>query len=468
MRISAYKLMLALLMLMVFLLITVRAGGVLGPAYLLASLAIGVWAILKSPSQYYISFTMLLWMFSPFVRRLVDWQSGRHDYSLVLLAPLAVTLLACLGIPRRMPTSVARLARPFFLCLTVVGYGFMLGLAHGRAFGAIYAAVTWVSPIFFALFIVTRPQENDKIRQALTRTMIVGGFIMSLYGIYQFIAPPPWDAAWIRDAEMNSIGQALPFSIRVFSTMNSPGVFAVAICATLLVSFNRLSPSIVAANAIMVLALALSLVRSSWGATILGLLLLMIFGSTRVKSRVIAILMLVSLAVTPLLMRSEFFDAVSSRFETLTSLEEDNSFKARREFTLNILNDVGALVVGQGLGSTGISSNLTQGSDVIKTFDNGWLALIFTFGVFGSLIITVLLYWLYELLLVLRRRPQSASIAAIPFAMIALLIFANILSGAPGMFVFPFIAAALTTQTSNSMAYTQLQHNKGTELKEAS
>ncbi|TNE63195.1 MAG: hypothetical protein EP336_18025 [Rhodobacteraceae bacterium] len=446
MRVSAYKLMLSLLILMVFALTAARAGGLLGPLYFIVSLGIGVWTLLKSPTRHYISFTMLLWMFSPFVRRLVDWQSGRHDYSLALLAPLAVTLLAVFALPRRMSRPVARLAAPFFLSLLVVFWGLLLGLANGRAIGAVYAAVTWGAPIGFGLFIVTRPREvQGEIREVLGKTMIAGGAIMALYGIYQFVVAPAWDVAWMQDAEMNSIGAALPFSIRVFSTSNSPGTFAVVLSAAILVSFTRLSPRVIAADAVMVLALALSLVRSSWGATALGILLLMVFGTARVKFRVVLIVGLVTLAAVPLLMRSEFFDAISSRFETLMSIEDDRSLQARRDFSNTILDNVGVLIVGQGLGSTGLASNLTGGTDVLKVFDNGWLDLVFTFGAVSALLISTLLFWLYRLTRIVRTNPSGAPFAVIPIILIAELIFANILTGTTGMFLFPFLGAALAS-----------------------
>lgn len=210
----------------------------------------------------------------------------------------------------------------------------------------------------------------------------------------------------------------------------------------------------------MILGLALSLVRSSWGAASIGIMLLMIFGNARIKFRIVATVVLVGLAAMPLLTRSEFFDTVADRFSTLTSIEDDRSLQARREFTYRMLEDFGQLLLGRGLGSTGIATNLAQGSDTIVSFDNGWLNLVFTFGFMGFVMAAILVLWAFELIRSIRARPDNAAVAIIPFVLITLLIFSNTLNSPTGMFLFPYLActlAALAPRQAKSRA-TTLRH----------
>ena len=462
MRIPTHALLVSLLALMVFALTAAGAGGLLGPLYLLVALAIGFRALLKSPTRDFISFTMLLWMFSPFVRRLVDWQSGRNDYSPVLLAPLAVTLLAFLAVPRHFPRDTARTALPFFIYLAIVLYGLLLGLANGRGFAAFYAAANWIAPVAFALLIIAKPGANPEVRATLTRAMIGGGVVMALYGVFQFVVAPPWDTAWMRASGMTSIGQPEPFAIRVFSTMNAPGAFSLPLGVALLLLFERLSARSIAAGAVMVMGLALSLVRSMWGGVALGIVLLMVFGNARVKFRVVVLVGLVALAAAPLLTRSEFFETISDRFSTLSSIEEDASLRDRREFANSMLENFGQLLVGQGLGSSGQATTLTKGSDTIAVFDNGWLDLVFTFGFVGLILAATLLSWAIQLVGRIRENPDSAAMAVIPLVQIIMLIFANGLYSPSGMFLFPFLACVLveTNRYSAQRAPVRSQHDE--------
>lgn len=470
MKIAPHLLLLWLLAAMVVVLTAGRAGNLLDPLYLLACLAIGFRALRKSPTRDYISFTLLLWMFSPFVRRLVDWQSGRHEFSLSLIAPLAVTLLAVFALRRDMRGVTFKTAIPFFLYLAIVVYGLLLGLANGRGFAAIYAAANWIAPIVFALLILSNPTASAQIRETLTRTLIGGAVVMSIYGAFQFVVAPPWDTAWMIGAKMASIGRPEPFAIRVFSTMNAPGVFAVAVSSAFLLIFNRLSTRTVAAGAVMILGLALSLVRSSWGAVGLGIFLLMLIGDARTKFRAVAVIGLVGLVSMPLLMRAEFFDTISSRFETLSSLQGDRSLHDRAAFTNTMLENFGTLLVGQGLGSTGIASNLTQSGDTLAVFDNGWLSLVFTFGFIGLFLAAIILLWFFTLLFSIRSQPQTASMAVVASIQITLMIFSNTLEGALGMLLFPFLACVIAAADSHKSTKLQrdlsraMSHNQPKEM----
>ena len=67
----------------------------------------------------------------------------------------------------------------------------------------------------------------DEQKQAVEKCFTWAVLLLGAYGIYQYIAPPPWDCAWLEGLpggyENLSFGHPTPFEIRVWSTSNSPG-----------------------------------------------------------------------------------------------------------------------------------------------------------------------------------------------------------------------------------------------------
>lgn len=444
MKSSLYKILLASLVAVVAGLVAVGAGAALQIVFPLVALTIGIVTLQTSPHRDYIHFVMLLWMFAPLVRRLVDWQSGRTSLSLVLVTPLIVTLLSFLLAPQRWPKSQAPVINSFLLYVAAVFWGCLIGLITGKGFAAIYGLLTWLAPVGFALMIVSQREQAKQISDTLTRAAVAGGLAMGIYALIQFAIVPPWDRAWIMAADMGSLS-AVPFGIKVFSTMNAPGVFAGAIMVCLLAIFNRPSPLYLVAGVPMALALALTLVRGAWAGLVLGLVILVLLGKAKVKARVLSIFGVLLLVTVPVLLQSAVFEEVGDRAGTLWSLEGDRSFEARSSLISEVLSDIPGLLLGHGLGATGVATGLSEDGEGITSFDNGILDILFTFGIAGFVILGVLVFWILRLVQAVRRQPTLAATAVIPIVVIAQLILANKLYSPNGMFLFPFLAAALAS-----------------------
>ena len=78
-------------------------GGALTWVFAPVALASGLWLYARAPSRGFIAFCYMLWMVAPFVRRLADWQGGRHDLSPIMLAPALVTGLGLFSAVRAGP-----------------------------------------------------------------------------------------------------------------------------------------------------------------------------------------------------------------------------------------------------------------------------------------------------------------------------------------------------------------------------
>lgn len=450
MIVSLYKIALGFLILMVLGLTAIGQAGLLELAFPLFALSIGVLALRTSPTRDYVQFTMLLWMFAPLVRRLTDWQGGRHALSLVLLAPLLVTLLSFLVLPKRWPRHQAAILNSFLLFLVVVVWGAIMGVLHGQAFGAIYGLVTWIVPIGFAMLILSRSDRIDEISSTMTNVIVFGGATMAIYGIAQFALAPPWDTAWILSSEMLSLGTQ-PYRIRVFSTMNSPGVFALALVSALLAIFNRPSPKFLLAGIPIVLTLGLTLVRSAWGMLVLALLMLVLVGQARVRFRVILASVVLFVIAAPLIVQSEFFTIVTDRADSLWSLESDRSFEVRASIASSLLSDIPGLAIGHGLGASGLASGLSGSEDTFETLDNGFLDILFTYGIVGLVMLAILAFWGVSLVKAARARPIYAATAIVPLACFSQLMIVNVLYSPSGMFLFPFLAIALASRSAKSL-----------------
>ena len=74
-------------------LLVVRVGLWNVIVFLITSLLAG-WILIAVDAPLYVEFTLALWMFSPFIRRVADYQGGFREPSIVLLVPFLVTLIS--------------------------------------------------------------------------------------------------------------------------------------------------------------------------------------------------------------------------------------------------------------------------------------------------------------------------------------------------------------------------------------
>ena len=65
----------------------------------------------------YVGFTWWLWFLTAWVRRVVDFQSGWQEPSVILLAPYLCSLVAILTLLNDLPQVYRRGGLPFVVCL---------------------------------------------------------------------------------------------------------------------------------------------------------------------------------------------------------------------------------------------------------------------------------------------------------------------------------------------------------------
>lgn len=341
------------------------------------------WLALRGRAAPYLTFCLWLFLLTPLVRRVVDGQVGYSQGNVLMLAPYLAVAWAGLQAPRYFLTSGRPAQWPMALLFVAILYGFVLALAAGRIFPATLDLLRWSIPPLLACYIIAKAKDWGAICSELRAWAILALPLVSLYGLYQFVAPPYWDAIWMLNSEMTSIGRPRPFEIRVFGTMNSPASLAYYLEALILLTLSLKLRVRWLSAALGVAALAVTLVRSAWLGLAVGLLLLLARAPLKVRSSVL-VMIVASLCFAPLaLTNARVEKMVSERAESLFSVGQDKSYSDRMRSYNESLKEIEDKPWGQGLGVANVASKYTQNSRVV---DGGPIEILLSIGIlFGSI-----------------------------------------------------------------------------------
>ena len=409
------------------------------------ALALLVGAVLYWRDQAtYIGFTWWLWLLTPAVRRLVDLQQGWNAESPVMLAPYFVTALTFLTVLRHVPKlGFVRLA-PLGLVFAGLLYGYVVGAFKVGLPAATFDLLNWLVPVAFAFYIVVHWRRYPVFRLIIQGTFVWGVLLLGSYGVLQYFDPPSWDRYWMLNAPIGSIGLPNPFEVRVFSTLNSQTPFAVVMSAGLLLLLSGGGALRWPASAVGYASFLLSLVRSTWGGWLVGLLFLATRRS-RLRSRLLVASVVSALLIIPFLSVGPVAETLGPRLQTLGSIQDDVSFNARLEFYSSFAPQAFLNPVGEGMGSAGIATKLgTSGGELgeLGNFDSGVMIIPFILGWPGALLYTAGLCWmLIQALIGNIRQDVFANVSqGIVVSVLAQLIFTNLLTGVTGMVFWTFLA----------------------------
>lgn len=408
------------LLLVMAALLLAGAGDIARWIYPPAIVLLAVWFFVRE-RKFYFDLVLWCWFLSPFLRRVIDYEAGWKDPSLILLAPYLVTLVAPLVGARRIAEGPRREGVPFVLALIAIVCGVALGLIQGFTSEMATPLVDWVVPVLFAWWLhSTTDTDRADVFSSVERSFFAGVLVMGTYGVIQYVVAPVWDTNWLiqlsANADVNSMGTPEPYGMRVFSTLNSPGVFALVLACGLLIlvqSRRKLAP---VAAIFGLVSLLLTLGRSAWLTLTVGLVLLLILMPQKVF-RAVAIPGLAVFMAFSLASLSPARDVVGDRFSSFIRLQEDASAGERVSGTLR----AGQLLLTQPQGfGLGVPQDLiaNDGSFSLNDngFANGFLALGLLPGIlyFGSL--AVLLVQSFR---GLRQKPQEMRVAAVAAIAIA-------------------------------------------------
>ena len=331
----------------------------------------------RKPSAY-VSFSLWVWFLAPLVRRLVDWQLGWHEQSLILLAPLLVAAVSGLSI------LVPSQRRPFplhfslWLCIAGVVYGFVVGMVLDPGLDVAFGLLNWLTPLLFGAHLALESQHYQQNRSAILKTFMWAAGLLGIYGIYQFFVAPAWDSFWLQNVSAGlidpSFGEPEPMKMRVWSTLNSPGTFAGAMSTALIFMTASVSALTIPFAAAGYVAFLLTSVRAAWLGWALGLALVLRRARPKLLLRVGGSLVLLAALVIPIVRNMhDFAPGIADRFSSFSDLKTDASFRERQDMyrvvTGYILHDP----YGRGLKSQETVNNLAVDSGILATLLSlGW------------------------------------------------------------------------------------------------
>jgi hypothetical protein len=377
---------LAIFVLISFTLLCVVAGigNLIRLAFPLGCFLVGIF-LYRRYSILYLGFTWWLWILTPWVRRLIDYQSGWVNPSPVLLAPYLVTLITLAAFFRHLPQMYRQDYLPYVLSSAGIVYGMLIGLVNTKfgastdilflhsvlagaaeskgftytATGVIIHTLDWITPIPFGFYLLVNWQHYPEYRQNFQRVFCWGVIVAGGYGIVQYLIAPAWDKFWLQNVIAignSSFGTPEPLGIRVFSTMNAPGPFATFMMAGLLLLLTTKGSLAFIAVIAGYIPFLLSLARIMWGAWFVGLLVLGTSIKQSTQMRLIITLVLIAMIAAPLMTIEPFSEVIGDRLETLTSVQQDGSFQARSEIYQKALGVALSTVIGHGFGTPRMDS----------------------------------------------------------------------------------------------------------------
>jgi hypothetical protein len=414
----------------------------------LAGFVGGVYLSKRSRSLY-ITFVLWLFFLAPMLRRMVDAQLGGSTANAIIATPI----LACVG---AMP-SLRRLwamthfgnLRWMVLIVATYAYAAFVGFMLHSPIALVQEIVVWAGPLAFAFYLFDHREHLTEMLATFRDQFLIGTLVMGLYGIYQYVFLTSWDATWMEQSTLSTIGTPERYGVRVFSTMNAPQTFADFLVFGILLSMASTRRLRFAAIPIGLMALGLTNSRSAWVGFAVGLMFTMIFFSAKRRLQIVCALLGFSVLLGLASLIPQVGDQFSRRFQTFTDLKADSSVNERlvsQQHAVTLFMDR-AFGNGFGGGSDDAGGGPTYGVASIQGVylnDNGIEQFMLTFGWFGSIVFIVgmggIVYSCF-------RSPNLPEMITTNAALLSLLIQVptmGLFASAPGFLLWSVIMFGLT------------------------
>jgi hypothetical protein len=352
-------------------------------------LVVGVIALYEHDRAYGVAAMFVFWLIAPFLRRVVALLTGPVENDPLSLAPyVAVGAIAALEFTRvHVPQNIRRL-------VMLAAGGFAIGLPLGFTSGPGSAAFAFGAYVAGVGAAVLAFREGPLARDStLRRVLLYAMPVIAAYAICQRYLPrTPWDDYWLQNVDFLSIGGATDDTLRVFGTVNSPGTLGGLLGLTLLcyLTVHNHRGWAISSAAIVVAALSLTSVRSSWYALVAAGLAHIVASrgqSARVILGSVGAVVLVAIALSPV---NQAAKDTTHRFETIAHLSSDRSATDRTTTFRTLFPKAVRAPLGHGLGSAGESTKLKGQSD-LRAPDNGYLSLMYQVGPVGFTLVMIAL-----------------------------------------------------------------------------
>lgn len=154
---------------------------------------------------------LILFAFSPLVRRLIDPSAGFDPSGIMLVGPLLALLVPGQILLRVIqppsgsaPVTLGRIALPALIVAATVLYGALLSVMQNDISNAASGSVKWFAPLIYALALLVRGEQG--LPQAAARAFLINLPVAGAYGAFQYVNPPAWDRFWMNYGSITSAG----------------------------------------------------------------------------------------------------------------------------------------------------------------------------------------------------------------------------------------------------------------------
>tara|TARA_B100000315_G_C14588675_1_gene594541 strand:+ start:564 stop:1958 length:1395 start_codon:yes stop_codon:yes gene_type:complete len=394
----------------------------------------------------YISFILWIWVLNPCIRRVVDFQLEWDHLNTVILTPYLVLSPTLITFIHRLGYLSKKTLLAFIMIFISIGYGYILGVVNNGMFSASFELLTWILPVFFGIHIILQFKTYNHCKAIIQKTFIWIILVIGTYGLLQFIFLFDWDKYWMISSQMKAIGGAESFKVRVFSTLNSPNVFARVMLVGLLLLFNNRGAVAATSATFGYIAFLLSMVRSAWGGWMLGVSFAILRAKKRFKIHIFLVIIVVCILLMPFLFFTPINEQMSSRFQSISNIKDDISLKKRIHEYVVFLPQSLFNLKGQGFGGIGLLARINQSKYKYMRLHSEIIYLPYSLGFFAGLTYIIALFGLLSntFQTSLAKKDQFTIInETIIVAIFSQAIFSRVLVSMPGLMLWMFLGLAL-------------------------
>ncbi len=338
---------------------------------------LAVWWGLRDPARY---LRLLLWtlILVAGIRHFVDFHTAFSQTNPIMLAPYLIVVAGApsiaLYILNRGPFAIE-----FLVMIGAVLAGLGLSLITGEVSDALLAAMRWLAPLAVGLYVCAHAARLDEMRETVVRTFRLAVPLIALYGLDQFVDIQAWDAYYMRMAPIDSIGYPVPFQVRVYATMNSPGALATMLGTGMLLMLPTTRGFRWVGLMLGVACLFLTTQRASLGGLAVALVLLAFVARDRVTRRALGkAVIALTLTCAVLLSVPGAANKILATASSVTELSQDGSAQARLQQYANVPRMLDAHKGGLGLGW--LTNDLYVGNNENLPSDSGLLDILVSLG----------------------------------------------------------------------------------------
>ncbi len=408
-----------------------RGSGVAGRAFFIVSAAAACIYYMRKSPWLYVTMSLWFWTVTPLARRLIDYHAGFDPVNYILGVPEFLSLLMVWSILNSRELMRLRETITGLFIAVPIMYGIGVSFVQGQVVSGVVGSADCIGPPLYYFYILANWRRIGELEPILTRFLGINISVVCLYAVFQFVAPPAWDTAWMINSGLPGVGSPDPFQIRVFSTLNQTGTLASWLSTSLLLFLhfkNRATPFLVPVAAVLVL---LTFVRSAAGSVLVAYLVAALLGRGGIFKMLIIATMGVVLSLSVLsIVLPQMSELIAQRASSVEDLQHDTSANDRAYLYEQTPRAIAAAPFGIGIGAIGRGAVSKQDNDDLAVIDSGPLGIYLPLGwVMGTVYIVGLVLMVVQAWSAARLTRSQAAIAltAAAVAQVSLLPFYNVL-----------------------------------------